>query len=128
MSSVRHAIAVASGKGGVGKSTVAVNLAIALAQASPRGVGAQVDLLDGDIYGPCVPVMTGLMRQHPSSPDGQRVQPLTSYGVKLMSVGFLVEEAEALAFRGPIVHKLIQEFLHDVESWGERPTREGEMG
>ena len=118
MSSVRHAIAVASGKGGVGKSTVAVNLAVALAQAASRGAGAQVGLLDGDIYGPCVPVMTGLMGQHPFSPDGQRVQPLTSYGVKLMSVGFLVEEAEALAFRGPIVHKLIQEFLQDVD-WGD---------
>ncbi|MFQ5857459.1 MAG: Mrp/NBP35 family ATP-binding protein [Anaerolineae bacterium] len=113
MSSVRHAIAVASGKGGVGKSTVAVNLAVALAQT-----GAQVGLLDGDIYGPSVPVMTGLVGQHPHSPDGQRVSPLTSHGVKLMSMGFLVEEADSLAFRGPVVHQVIQEFLQDVD-WGD---------
>lgn len=112
MSNIRHAMAVASGKGGVGKSTVAVNLAIALAQT-----GAQVGLLDADIYGPCVPPMTGLMGQHARSSDGQQVLPLTSHGVKLMSIGFLVEEAEALAFRGPIVHQVIQEFLLDVE-WG----------
>ena len=113
MSNIRHAIAVASGKGGVGKSTVAVNLAIALAQS-----GARVGLLDGDIYGPCLPVMTGLMGQHPYSPDGERILPVTSYGVKVMSVGFRVEEAETLAFRGPAVHKIIQEFLQDVE-WGD---------
>ncbi|MEJ2560419.1 MAG: Mrp/NBP35 family ATP-binding protein [Anaerolineae bacterium] len=113
MSNIRHAMAVASGKGGVGKSTVAVNLAIALAQT-----GAQVGLLDADIYGPCVPPMTGLMGQHARSSDGQQVLPLPSYGVKLMSIGFLVEEAEALAFRGPIVHQVIQEFLQDVE-WGD---------
>lgn len=113
MSSVRYAIAVASGKGGVGKSTVAVNLAVALAQT-----GAQVGLLDGDIYGPSIPVMTGLVGQHPYSPDGQRVLPLTNHGVKLMSMGFLVEEAESLAFRGPVVHQVLQEFLQDVD-WGE---------
>jgi ATP-binding protein involved in chromosome partitioning len=114
MSSVRHAIAVASGKGGVGKSTVAVNLAIALART-----GARVGLLDGDIYGPCIPVLTGLTGQHLLSLDGQRVQPLTShYGVKLMSIGFLVKDVEALAFRGPMVHKVVQEFLQDVE-WGD---------
>jgi len=109
---MRNAIAVASGKGGVGKSTVAVNLAVALAQT-----GAQVGLLDGDIYGPSIPVMTGLVGQHPRSPDGQRVLPLTNYGVKLMSMGFLVEEAEALAFRGPVVHQVVREFLEDVD-WG----------
>ncbi|MFQ5847009.1 MAG: Mrp/NBP35 family ATP-binding protein [Candidatus Methylomirabilales bacterium] len=112
MRGVRCAIAMASGKGGVGKSTVAVNLAVALAR-----VGAQVGLLDADIYGPCVPVMTGLAGQHPRSADGQRVLPLSNYGVKLMSMGFLVEEREALAFRGPVVHQVIQEFLQDVE-WG----------
>jgi ATP-binding protein involved in chromosome partitioning len=110
---MRNAIAVASGKGGVGKSTVAVNLAVALAQA-----GAQVGLLDGDIYGPSIPVMTGLVGQHPHSPDRQRVLPLTNYGVKLMSMGFLVEEAEALAFRGPVVHQVMREFLEDVD-WGD---------
>ena len=113
MSSVRYAIAVASGKGGVGKSTVAVNLAVALAEA-----GAQVGLLDGDIYGPSVPVMTDLVGQHPRSPDGERVLPLQNYGVKLMSMGFLVGETESLAFRGPVVHQVLQEFLQDVE-WGD---------
>lgn len=112
MSNIRNAIAVASGKGGVGKSTVAVNLAVALAEA-----GAQVGLLDGDIYGPSIPVMTGLVGQRPRSADGQRVLPLTSYGVKLMSMGFLVEEHESLAFRGPVVHQVMQEFLQEVD-WG----------
>ncbi len=110
MSTIRHAIAVASGKGGVGKSTVAVNLAVALAET-----GAKVGLLDGDIYGPSIPVMTGLAGQHPHSPDGDRVLPLISHGIKLMSMGFLVEEAESLAFRGPVVHQVLQEFLQDVE-------------
>lgn len=113
MSNIRHAIAVASGKGGVGKSTVAVNLGVALAEA-----GAKVGLLDGDIYGPSVPVMTGLVGQHPHSPDGRWVLPLANYGVKLMSMGFLVEEAESLAFRGPVVHQVLQEFLQDVD-WGD---------
>lgn len=113
---IGKAIAVASGKGGVGKSTVAVNLAIGLAQA-----GAQVGLLDADIYGPSVPVMTGLVGERPRSADGQRVLPLTSYGVKLMSMGFLVEEHESLAFRGPVVHQVMQEFLQDVE-WGSLDT------
>ena len=113
MSHIRHAIAVASGKGGVGKSTVAVNLAVALAEA-----GARVGLLDGDIYGPSVPVMTGLVGEHPHSLDGRWVLPLANYGVKLMSMGFLVEETEPLAFRGPVVHQVLQEFLQDVE-WGE---------
>jgi len=108
-----NAIAVASGKGGVGKSTVAVNLAVALAQT-----GARVGLLDADLYGPSVPVMTDLTGRHPRSPDGQRVLPLVNYGVKFMSMGFLVPPEEALAFRGPVVHQVIQEFLHDVE-WGD---------
>lgn len=113
MGHIRHAIAVASGKGGVGKSTVAVNLAVALAE-----VGAKVGLLDGDIYGPSVPVMTGLVGQHPRSPDGRWVLPLANYGVTLMSMGFLVEEAQSLAFRGPVVHQVLQEFLQDVD-WGD---------
>ena len=113
MGEIRHAIAVASGKGGVGKSTVAVNLAVALAQA-----GARVGLLDADVYGPSVPIMAGLVGQHPRSPDRQRVLPLVNYGVNFMSFGFLVPEQEALAFRGPVAHKIIQEFLHDVD-WGD---------
>lgn len=109
---IRHAIAIASGKGGVGKSTVAVNLAVAMAQK-----GARVGLLDADIYGPSVPVLTGLLGQHPSH-NGNRVLPLTNYGVQLMSMGFVVQENESLAFRGPVVHQVINEFLDDVE-WGE---------
>lgn len=110
---MRNAIAVASGKGGVGKSTVAVNLAVALARA-----GSRVGLLDADLCGPSVPVTTGLAGQHPRSPDGTRMLPLVNYGVKLMSMGFLVSEEEALAFRGPAVHQVIRDFLHDVD-WGE---------
>lgn len=113
MGEIRHAIAVASGKGGVGKSTVSMNLAVALAQA-----GARVGLLDADVYGPSVPIMAGLGGQHPRSPDRQRVLPLVNYGVKFMSFGFLVPEQEALAFRGPVAHQIIQEFLHDVD-WGD---------
>jgi ATP-binding protein involved in chromosome partitioning len=108
---VKHVIAVASGKGGVGKSTVACNLAVALAQA-----GASVGLLDADIYGPSIPLMMGA-DEEPEF-DGEHILPLYRYGVKLMSMGFFVEEDRAVVWRGPMIGKALQQFLHDVD-WGE---------
>ncbi len=108
---IKHVIAVASGKGGVGKSTVAVNLAVALAQS-----GASVGLLDADIYGPSIPMMMGADEQPEF--DGERIQPLFRFGVKLMSMGFFIEEDRAVVWRGPMIGKALQQFLHDV-SWGE---------
>ena len=108
---VRNAIAVGSGKGGVGKSTVAVNVAVALAQA-----GARVGLLDADIYGPNVPTMMGI-KHLPPAREG-RLLPAEAYGVKVMSIGFLVKPGQALIWRGPMLHSAIRQFLSDVE-WGE---------
>jgi ATP-binding protein involved in chromosome partitioning len=107
---VKSTIAVASGKGGVGKTTVAVNLAIALAQ-----MGAQVGLMDADVYGPNIPIMMGVNEQ-PRSRD-QRIIPLEAYGVKLMSMGFLVPPEQAVIWRGPMLHSAIRQFLSDVD-WG----------
>ncbi|MBI5710078.1 MAG: Mrp/NBP35 family ATP-binding protein [Candidatus Eisenbacteria bacterium] len=108
---VAHVIAIGSGKGGVGKSTVAANLAVALAQA-----GAKVGLLDGDIYGPNLPRMLGTRRQ-PAQRDG-KILPLEAWGVQFMSMGLLVEEGEAVVWRGPMLHGAVKSFLHDVD-WGE---------
>jgi len=108
---VRQTIAVASGKGGVGKSTVAVNLAAALA-----GSGAKVGLLDADIYGPSVPGMTGTMEQ-PKIVD-QKLIPLEAFGLKLMSIGFLAGADKAMVWRGPMVSRAIQQMMSDV-TWGE---------
>lgn len=113
MSGFRNVVAIASGKGGVGKSTVAVNLAVALART-----GARVGLLDADVWGPCVPAMTGLQGVNPRAAAEGRIQPLSSCGLKLMSMGFLVGAEESLAFRGPVVHQVIQEFVNDVD-WGD---------
>ena len=110
---VANIIAVASGKGGVGKSTVAVNLALAWAAA-----GARVGLLDADIYGPSVPLMLGLEGQRPASPDGKHIEPLAAHGVKAMSIGFLVEPDQALAWRGPMVTSALTQLLTDTV-WGE---------
>jgi ATP-binding protein involved in chromosome partitioning len=111
---VRQTIAVASGKGGVGKSTVAVNLAVALA----RG-GARVGLLDADIYGPSIPLMMGLRDARPSlDPATQRLIPFERYGVRLMSLGFLIEPGTAVIWRGPMVMKAIEQLLGEVV-WGE---------
>ena len=108
---IRNAIAVASGKGGVGKSTVAVNLAVALAQA-----GAKVGLLDGDIYGPNVPTMMGVESMPP--PEGGKMVPAEAFGVKFVSIAFMVEPGKPLIWRGPMLHSAIRQFIADV-SWGE---------
>lgn len=108
---IRNAVAVASGKGGVGKSTVAVNLSVVLAQS-----GARVGLLDADIYGPNVPTMMGVEKL--PAPTDNKLQPAEAYGVKLMSIGFLVKPDQPLIWRGPLLHSAIRQFLTDVD-WGE---------
>jgi ATP-binding protein involved in chromosome partitioning len=108
---IRNAVAIASGKGGVGKSTVAVNVAVALAQA-----GACVGLLDADIYGPNIPTMMGV--ETLPSPTKEKLIPAEAYGVKMMSIGFLVKPDQPLIWRGPMLHSTIRQFLSDVE-WGE---------
>ena len=110
---VRNIIAVASGKGGVGKSTVAVNLALALKQE-----GARVGLLDADIYGPSLPWMLGCQDEHPSSTDGKTMLPVSACGVVVNSIGFLVPESEAVVWRGPMASKALQQILHETR-WGE---------
>ena len=107
---VAHVLAVASGKGGVGKSTVAVNLAVALAQE-----GARVGLIDADVYGPNVPLMMGV-RSQPYQKDG-KILPLAAHGVKLMSMGFLVDPETPVIWRGPMLHGVMQNFTRDVD-WG----------
>ena len=109
---VRNYIAVASGKGGVGKSTVAVNLALALAQQ-----GYDVGLVDTDIYGPSVPVMFGI-NEKPRVNAQRKIVPLERYGVKLLSMGFLVDESQAVIWRGPMVSNAVRQFLGDAD-WGE---------
>jgi ATP-binding protein involved in chromosome partitioning len=110
---VRNVILVMSGKGGVGKSTCAANLALALHRA-----GARVGLLDADIYGPSVPTMLGVSG-HPHSKDGKSIEPLTRFGMKLMSIGFLVEnDKDAIIWRGPMLQGALNQFLADV-AWGE---------
>jgi ATP-binding protein involved in chromosome partitioning len=108
---IRNAIAVASGKGGVGKSTVAVNIAVTLAQS-----GARVGLLDADIYGPNVPTMMGVTQL--PTPKENKLIPAEAHGVKMMSIGFLVKPDQPLIWRGPMLHSAIRQFLTDVE-WGE---------
>jgi len=112
---VKHIVAVSSGKGGVGKSTVSVNLACALART-----GATVGLLDCDIYGPDIPMMMGLSGhpEHGGTPDKPKLIPKERFGVKTMSVGYLLPEDKPAVWRGPMVHKLIEQFLADVD-WGE---------
>ncbi|MCF6278461.1 MAG: Mrp/NBP35 family ATP-binding protein [Anaerolineales bacterium] len=108
---IRNAIAVGSGKGGVGKSTIAVNLAVALAAS-----GARVGLLDADIYGPNIPTMMGVEKLPPPRED--KLVPAEAHGVKIMSMGFLVKPGQPLIWRGAMLHSAIRQFLSDVD-WGE---------
>ncbi len=108
----RNAVAVASGKGGVGKSTVAANLAVSIAQD-----GARVGLLDADIYGPNIPLMLGVTGHRPRVMN-EKIQPVEAYGVKMMSMAFLVEEEQPIIWRGPMLHNAIRQFLSDVD-WAE---------
>ena len=109
---IKNIIAVGSGKGGVGKSTIAVNLAVALAQC-----GASVGLLDADIYGSNVPTMMGVDAL-PPTPQGKKIQTAEAHGVKVMSIGFMVTPGQPLIWRGPMLHSAIKQFLNDVD-WGE---------
>jgi ATP-binding protein involved in chromosome partitioning len=112
---VKNVVAVASGKGGVGKSTTSVNLAVALAQT-----GARVGLLDADIYGPNVPLMMGI-KEKPEvtgAPGGAGIDPIVRFGIKLVSIGFFLDESKPVIWRGPMVHGAIQQFLKDFD-WGD---------
>ncbi len=109
---VKNIIAVAAGKGGVGKSTVATNLALAL-----RQYGATVGLLDADVYGPSVPTMLGEPDSPAGNQAGKRITPAVHWGIRVMSVGFFIEREGAVVWRGPMIHKLLQQFIEDVD-WG----------
>jgi len=109
----KNVIAVAAGKGGVGKSTVAVNLALALARH-----GAKVGLLDADVFGPSIPTMLGTPEVPASATKDSRITPAIHHGLRVISVGFFVDKGEAVVWRGPMVHRLLQQFLGDVD-WGE---------
>ncbi len=106
-------IAVASGKGGVGKSTTACNLALGLAR-----LGLKVGVLDADVFGPSMPRLFGITRKPDLAPDGKKLKPIEKFGVKVMSIGFLVEEGAAIVWRGPMVMSALTQFLREVE-WGE---------
>ncbi len=115
LSGVKNIIAVVSGKGGVGKSTVAANLALAIAEG-----GAKVGLMDADIYGPSVHIMFGVRGERPAMKDVEgkgKIVPLERYGIKLMSIGLLVDEKQAVVWRGPMVSSAIRQFVTDVD-WG----------
>jgi ATP-binding protein involved in chromosome partitioning len=116
-SGLKHSVAIASGKGGVGKSTFAVNLACALAQVlEKRGRPGRIGLMDCDIYGPSVPLMMGLNGR--PEIDGEMLVPLERHGVKVMSMGFLVDDNTPVVWRGPMIMKTIQQFVQNVK-WGE---------
>lgn len=110
---IRTVIAVASGKGGVGKSTVAVNVAVSMAMA-----GAKVGLLDADVYGPNVPLMMGVADDHIRPNESGSLEPIVAHGVKMMSIGFLVAREQPIVWRGPMLHSAIGQFVNDV-NWGE---------
>lgn len=109
---VKNILLVSSGKGGVGKSTIAANIALALSKKH------KVGLLDTDIYGPSIPRIFGTLHQKPELTKEGKILPLTQYGVKLMSIGYLVEEGAAIVWRGPMLFKALDQFFRDVE-WGE---------
>src|SRR5580658_8207590 len=113
LAGVKNIVAVASGKGGVGKSTVAANLALAWAAQ-----GARVGVLDADIYGPSQPLMLGLTGQRPSAPDGKHIKPLAAHGVVAMSIGFLIDPQQPMVWRGPMVTQALTQLLSDTQ-WGE---------
>jgi ATP-binding protein involved in chromosome partitioning len=108
----KHVIAIGSGKGGVGKSTVSLNIALALVRD-----GAKVGLLDADIYGPNIPRMLGIDRL-PDTPEGQKIKPAVVFGLKVVSIGFLVQSGQPLIWRGPMLHSAIQQFITDFD-WGD---------
>jgi len=110
---VRHIIAVASGKGGVGKSTVACNLAVGLAK-----LGLKAGVLDADLFGPSMPKLFGLAAKPELAPDGQKLIPLEAFGVRVMSIGFLIEEGAPVIWRGPMVMSALNQLLREV-AWGE---------
>ena len=110
---VKNVVAVASGKGGVGKSTTSVNLAVALSQT-----GAKVGLLDADIYGPNVPLMMGLKEKPEVKGGNGAIEPVMRFGIKLVSIGFFLDENKPVIWRGPMVHGAIQQFLKDFD-WGD---------
>jgi ATP-binding protein involved in chromosome partitioning len=109
---IKNVILVASGKGGVGKSSVAVNLAVALAK------NHKVGLLDADIYGPSIPRMMGVLGQRPLADETGKIQPLLRYQVKMMSIGFMIEDATSVVWRGPMLFKAVDQFLYNI-NWGE---------
>ncbi|MBI2095455.1 MAG: P-loop NTPase [Candidatus Omnitrophica bacterium] len=109
---IKNVIPVASGKGGVGKSTVSANLAVALAKQ-----GAKTGLMDADVYGPSIPTLLGIT-DRPTVADGNRILPVEKLGVKVISMGFFIPVGEAVIWRGPMLHKMVQDFLGNVE-WGE---------
>jgi len=113
LANVKNVVAVASGKGGVGKSTTAANLALAWAAQ-----GAKVGLLDADIYGPSQPLMMGLSGAKPVSPDGKHMTPLRAHGVEVMSIGFMIDQEQPMAWRGPMVTQALTQLLGDT-LWGD---------
>src|SRR6201993_5654899 len=124
---VKNLVAVASGKGGVGKTTLSVNLALALAK-----LGNKVGLLDADVYGPNVPLMIGTNAQ-PRAVSNERIEPILAHGLKVISVGFLNPGDKPIIWRGPMLHQIIRQFLGSVE-WGQLdylvtdlPPRTGEL-
>ncbi|MCJ8273383.1 MAG: Mrp/NBP35 family ATP-binding protein, partial [Psychrosphaera sp.] len=110
---INNIILVASGKGGVGKSTTAVNLALALSQS-----GSKVGLLDADVYGPSLPLMMGMQGQRPTSLDGKIMEPLVGFGIKVNSIGFLINPEDAAVWRGPMASSALSQLIGET-NWGE---------